>query len=306
MYKICGLFILVLVIYGCSSKKVEQTEQNVFTEDTFYIEGKSYFKEYAIDSAISVTETYYEKFEKVKTSDGKEILLKTNLRVSKNSSWYPQYYLTIKAHFTSKKKFDHLLWQRDDLKGEPVGLWRQFYKTVEHGCCDAEDGYTLYDLNNGKEILKFSEITTSPLNYDFIAYHSVSTVNFERSTDSTLVGKIQYINDRGQKKMTYSVHAELSAEDTDSNAAVEGPTEYTPVMSVESKQDLIDAGFFKTFTLYEKGNIMRELDTAKYYLNLKYYGQSSILIPLEENGINAEESISNSKGLSRVIVFKKN
>jgi hypothetical protein len=306
MYKELITIFLLIIIVSCTSKNGDSSASNGFAKDTFRIEAKTYLKEYAVDSTVKITEQKKVNFEKGKTSDNQEILIQTTLHVTKNSGWYPQYQLNIKAFISINAKFDKLLWQIDKSKQEPDGIWNEFYKTVEHGCCDAENGYSLYDLRNGKEVLTFSEITNLPLNYDFIAYQSVSTVNFERGTDSTIIGKIKHLHNSTGNLTNYLVHSKAPVGYEGAAIIVLTPTEYTPHISVESKSDLSATGFFKSFPLYQQGELIQKLDTSNYYLVLKYYDiTNTILLPVDENGIKSKELISSSKILSTFLQVER-
>jgi hypothetical protein len=306
MYKGLTVILLLSAIVSCNSKRGNNTASNVFSKDTFSIEGKTSFKEYMIDSTVTITETERVNFEKAKTSDDKEILIQTTLHIIKNSGWYPQYQLNIKAFISSHSKFDKLLWQIDKSKQEPDGISGKYYRTVEHGCCDAENGYTFYDLNNGREVLTFSEITSTPFNYDEIAYQSASTVNFERVTDSTVVGVIKYLNSKSGKLTNYVVHSYAPVGHEGGATVVLVPTEYTPHISVESKGSLTVSGILKSFPLYQRGELIKKLDTANYYLILKYYDESNaVLFPVDENEIKTNELISSNRILSEVLQVKK-
>lgn len=301
---------LIIVFWMCvcctPEKKAEDSGSVSNSSDTFRIEGKTYLKEYAIDSLTKITEEEKVNFEKGKTSNGQEILIKTTLHVSKNSGWYPQYQLTIDAFISDNGKFNKLLWQIDKPKEEPDGIWGKFYKTVEHGCCDAENGYTLYNLNDGQEVLTFSEITKVPFNYDFIAYQSISTVNFKREADSTVVGKIKQLHEEDRNITSYMVYARPPVGQEAVAGIAMTPTDYTPAISIESKSSLLTSGFFKSFPLYQKGERIQKLDTSNYYLVLKYYDEpNTVLLPIEKDQIKANELISSSKLLSECLLIKR-
>lgn len=298
--------LLLIITVSCNSKKVDNAASKRLSQDTFRIEGKTYLKEYAVDSTIKITEEEKVDFEKGKTSDDHEILIQTILHVTKNSGWYPQYQLNIKGFISINAKFDKLLWQIEKPKQEPDGISGRFYRTVEHGCCDAENGYTLYDLDNGKEVLTYSEIIRLPFNYDDIAYQSASTVNFKRETDSTIVGRIKHLHYENGKLTNYFVHSRAPVGHDGAATIVFTPTEYTPHISVESKSSLLSSGFLKSFPMYQRGELIQKLDTANYYLVLKYYDEpNTVLLPVDQNGIKVNELISSSSVLSKFLQIKR-
>lgn len=300
------MIVLWMCVCCTPEKKGENSGSVGYSSDTFRIEGKTYLKEYAIDSLTKITEEEKVNFEKGKTSNGQEILIKTTLHVSKNSEWYPQYQLAIDAFISDNGKFNKLLWQINKPKEEPDGIWGKFYKTVEHGCCDAENGYTLYNLNDGQEVLTFSEIANVPFSYDFIAYQSISTVNFKREADSTVVGKIKQLHEKGGNLSNYIVYARPPVGQEAMAGVAMTPTDYTPGISIESKSSLLTSGFFKSFPLYQRGERMQKLDTSNYYLVLKYYDEpNTVLLPIDKDQIKENELISSSKLLSEWIMIKR-
>lgn len=299
--------LIVFIGASCSTKKNNGTESkktdldsisvtNVVNDiNRFEIKGETFFKQYIDDQGQYITEQ-----QKVTFDYGSDRNRNSVLTVSKLNSIFtggyeqPDNKLNVKAYTSSESKYDRLLWELNIEDQEPVGIWGKYFKTVFYGCCGAEDGYTLYDLATGMKFLTFSEMkySVSPyyMNYGYISSNTMGVTN---SGDTTSIGQFYHIKENiktNQDELTvYTTHSKSE----------DGELSFTPEISLETKRQLKANGFFKSFNLFQKGDTLTRLDTADYYIVLKYYSPNrSILLPLDKNGLRASEFISNDKELS--------
>jgi hypothetical protein len=261
-----------------------------------------FFKQYIDDKGQHITEEQKVTFD---TGSGKS--KKYTLLVSKLNSKFiggteqAINKLNVKAFIDNDRSFDKLIWEINKEEEEPVGAWGDYYKTVVHGCCGAEDSYTIYDIDTGKEFIKFSELqrTVSPyyLNYGFLSFNSMG---FTDPSDKTIIGYFYHIKENLKTNTddltTYSVHSKKE----------DGEIAFTPEISLKNKRWLKDTRFFKNYPLFQNGDTLKTLDTANYYIMLKYYDIGrSILLPLDKEGLRDTEYFSNDKELSQDWALKR-
>lgn len=302
--------ISILTIFtglSCSTETNKDTESKKKDSDSisvssvvndknrFEIKDETYFKQYINDQGQYITEQ-----QKVTFDYGSDRSKNPIFIVSKLNSIFiggyeqPDNKLNVKAYTSSENKYDRLVWELNIKDQEPVGIWGKYFKTVVYGCCGAEDGYTLYDLETGMKFLTFSEMkySVSPYYMNY-GYFSSNTMGITNSGDKTSIGQFYHIKENiktNQDELTvYTTHSKSE----------DGELAFTPEISLETKRQLKATGFFKSFNLFQKGDTLTRLDTADYYIVLKYYSSNrSVLLPLDKKGLRASEFISNDKELS--------
>lgn len=156
------ILIGLLICFGCANKKVESNQgleeiKSAIPSDTFKLEGQVIFKEYLGEGGNLVTEeekTYFE------ADDHEEILVQVKRKtLNPRLADIPFYKLNLRAHKTTAKKYDKIIWEINNEGQAPLGIWgdfKKFYKTTDYGCCSTENGYRLFDLQTGKYFLSHS------------------------------------------------------------------------------------------------------------------------------------------------------
>lgn len=305
------IIVLVVSVLGqsCSTQGTKETVLDsvsdpvtISDKENFESKDEVFFKQYTDDKGHHITEQQKVTFD---TGSGKA--KKYTLVVSRLNSKFiggteqAINKLNVKAYIDKDSRFDELIWEINKEEEEPVGAWGDYYKTVVHGCCGAEDSYTYYDIDTGKEFLKFSELkrTVSPyyLNYGFL---SLNSMGFTDPGDKTIIGYFYHIKENLKTNTddltTYSVHSKKE----------DGEIAFTPEMSLENKRWLKETGFFKNYPLFQNGDTLKTLDTANYYIIFKYYDIGrSILLPLDKEGLRDTEYFSNDKELSQDWMLKR-
>lgn len=294
---------------GCSKQETKDTTLDstsnavvMFDKEKFETKDEVFFKQYVDENGQGVTEEQKVTFD---TGSGKA--KRYTLVVSRLNSKFiggteqAINKLNVKAYIDKDNRFDEMIWEINKEEEESVGAWGDYYKTVVHGCCGAEDSYTFYDIDTGKEFIKFSELkrTVSPyyLNYGFLSSNSMG---FTDPGDKTIIGYFYHIKENlktnADDLTTYSVHSKTE----------DGEIAFTPELSLENKRWLKDTGFFKNYPLFQNGDTLKTLDTANYYIMLKYYDIGrSILLPLDKEGLRDTEYFSNDKELSQDWALKR-
>jgi hypothetical protein len=301
------LTILGLVTIGlsCSSKKeTKDTGTKTISKDTFKIEGKISYKEYFNEVGNKIIEEESVNFDNVVLPDDSEILIQTKSNSHHVKSSYPTNNLNIRVFGLGQSKYDKLLWEISKTEEEPDGVWESYYKTVIHGCCGSDDGFTLYNLRDGTEFLRFSGNPVYSLipTWNYIGYHSVSATNFKRTEDKSIIGTLYFLtanpNEKRQSLTTYSV----SYEDAEADEFMYHTPEIEPI----SKTSLEEKGFFKAFKLFQNGKQVTQLDTAQNYIYLKYYSTKTAIIPIDEKELfHLDKILSNDIDMSKNFKMKK-
>lgn len=304
------ILIGLIISLGCSHKQEQSKPDLVQPEsempkDTFRIAGNVILKEYLGAGGNLVTEeekTYFE------TVDHQNILIKIKFKtINSRLVDKPDYKLNLKAYKTTSKKYDKLIWEINKEGQIPAGLYgisSKYFKTVDAGCCDTEDGYRLYDIETGKEFLTF----TGDLEYshyptgNYVGYQAGNSTTFQVNAAKEIIANLYYIqmhpNTDKIDLSTYDIYCESCGTD-------DARFEHTPVFEIKPKGLLKDEGFFKSFSLYKNGEIINQLDTADYYLTLKYDSKLIVLTPVTEKGFTLTGLLSTDADLSKGLQIKE-
>ena len=298
---------ILLLGQNCSmdNKKLEEREKESLTtnlDDSFETSDSVFFKQYVNDNGQYVTEQQRVTFDNGsgKTKKYMFVVAKLNSKFIGGTEQAINK-LNVKAYTSNARTFDQLVWELNRDEEEPIGRWGDYYKTVIYGCCGAEDGYTIYDLETGKEFVKFSDLKYTAIPYYLnFAYLSSNTMGFQKPADKTIIGYFYHIKENLETNnddlTSFTIHSKSE----------NGEIAFTPEMSLEHKSELKGSGFFKTFTLFQLGDTLKMLDTADYYISLKYYGDGRrLLMPLDRNGLREQEYFSNDKELSEDWTIKR-
>ncbi len=82
--------------------------------------------------------------------------------------------------------------------------------------------------------------------------------------------------------------------------------EHTPEFSIKTRQLLAEEGFFRAFKLFQNGAMINQLDTADYYLTLKYSTNLFVLTPVtKDSELKVRETISTDRNLSHDLRITK-
>ena len=154
----------------------------------------------------------------------------------------------------------------------------------------------MYNLENGKEFLRFSGNFVYSLipTWNYIGYHSVSTTNFKRTENKSIIGTLYFLTaNPNEKKQSLTIYT-VFCKDCDERM------DHTPEIEPISKSRLAEKGFFKTFNLFQNGNPITRLDTAEYYISLKYDVTKTVIIPIDEGKLfHQDEILSNDIDMSK-------
>ncbi len=302
------ILIGLIICFSCADKK-EESKPDIgqskaeTPNDTFKIAGQVVLKEYVGEGGRLVTEEEKTIFE---TVDHEDILVQAKLRtINPRVVDKPDYKLNLKLFKTSLKKYDKLMWEINTEGQTPEGIWgvfKKFYKTSDTGCCSEEDGYRLYDLETGKEFLSFSgelKYTHYPT-WNYTGYQAGAATTFDIKSLKEIIGNLYYIEIDANSDKT-----DLSRYDVLCNACLgDVRFEHTPEFEIKPKGLLKDEGFFHSYNLYQNGESLTQLDTADYYLTLKYDTRLVVLVPLVEKGLILSGQLSTDRELSKDLKIK--
>jgi hypothetical protein len=299
------VLMFTLLLFNCSKKqndiKTNHTS-DLILDDSILFEGKYTFNRIFREDGQPI---YTKEITDFYSAGGteKKMVVKSTLFVTETPSWYPEYKLTLEGYELTNIK--EPVWKKEIENESPVGIWNGYLQTVQFGCCSSEDGNTLYDLDTGNEVVKFTDRPRQAYleNVGYIFYHSVSATNFDHDQIKALDGIIYMTGPFSQN--TPSLRA-YTIQFTDSTYSNDVRFEHTPRFEVESKHELRYSGFFRAFNLFRKGAEMQKLDTADNYLKLVYASEHSILIPFDDQGnLLGSELVCTEKELSKYFLLSR-